>query len=531
MNEVRYKDSDDPGMDYSGELRYPQPEDQNRPDQKVKWNGIEVRTSATYTESTGNYQDEDGVDRSMTLRNGEVSRGKVSIQWNNVDWSDSLTDEKKRAWLSRFLVIVQKVEGNKVTTEKAKTLLDLVDETTLEFKAEATIELDPGAPVDGVRKENNLVLLPVEVVELSPKTKDEDGNEIAGSEKPNSGKPLTPFVEVDSNANKIAHREIKVKIGDGLKDKKVTWTLEALPGATPATIRGEWDHSPTHKDRFEASTAYGANAFRKVSQSSGETTVGADGHTAIRVNVPPIGFNQVRIKIQIEGMSTPIDLIDMEVPGVVVIDPGHGGTDSGAVGRTDDTVKEKDMTLTYGLRLREELVRKFAAEERGLQVKMTRFADNFVELGDRAPYAKDYGADVFVSIHFNSSAPRDDGTYPRGTETFAQSEPGNVNLAEDRALAGAVNATTLAAVTASDAGAVDRGVKTANFAVVKDGENSNGNATDRYLVKACLVEVEFLSNETAMGSVRLPGGTGTAIMDAFSMGGANDIFSNILNQP
>jgi hypothetical protein len=36
-------------------------------------------------------------------------------------------------------------------------------------------------------------LLSIEVVELSPKTKDEDGNEIAGSEKPNSGKPLTPI--------------------------------------------------------------------------------------------------------------------------------------------------------------------------------------------------------------------------------------------------------------------------------------------------------------------------------------------------
>ena len=82
--------------------------------------------------------------------------------------------------------------------------------------------------------------------------------------------------------------------------------LEPLPGEIPATIRGQWDDSPTHKDRFEASTAYGANGFRKISQSQGETTITSDGHTAIRVNVPPIGFNQVRIRIQIEGTSAPI---------------------------------------------------------------------------------------------------------------------------------------------------------------------------------------------------------------------------------
>ena len=65
-------------------------------------------------------------------------------------------------------------------------------------------------------------------------------------------------------------------------------------------------------------------------------------------------------------MSTPIDLIDMEVPGVVIIDPGHGGNDSGAVGRTDATVLEKDLALEYSLSLKQKVTNKFGAEKHGL---------------------------------------------------------------------------------------------------------------------------------------------------------------------
>jgi N-acetylmuramoyl-L-alanine amidase len=379
-------------------------------------------------------------------------------------------------------------------------------------------------------------LLPVEVIELSPKVKDEDGNDIAGSEKPNIGKPLSPFVEVDPHANKIAHRELKVKIGELLKDKKVTWTLEPLPGAIPATIRGEWEDSPTHKDRFEVSKAYGANGFRKVSQASGETTVGADGHTAIRVNVPPIGFNQVRIKIHIEGISTPIDLIDMEVPGVVVIDPGHGGQDSGAVGRTDTSILEKDLALEYSLSLQREVIEKFAAERHGLRMVMTRkTTGEYMENSARANLARDKGADVFISVHFNSGA-----NSARGTETLVRGDS-NVNESEDTTLANLFLTSTLSAVKSQDAAAVNRGVKNyawskskqknvpSQWAVLSD--SGYGNTNDYHPIRGSIVEVEFLSHETALESVKLPNAKGTAIKTNFASDVSIDIYNNILNQP
>jgi N-acetylmuramoyl-L-alanine amidase len=369
------------------------------------------------------------------------------------------------------------------------------------------------------------VLIPVEVVEVSPKTKDENGNDIVGSEKPSTGKPLTPFVELNPVADKIAHRELKVKLGDVLKTKRVTWTLEPVPGATPATIRGAWTHSTTHPNRFETSATYGANGFISLSQASATTTISNDGFTAIRVNVPPIGFNQVRIKIQVEGTTTPIDLIDMEVPGVVVIDPGHGGQDSGAVGRTDTSVLEKDLALAYSLSLRQNVIDKFAAEKHGLKLVMTRrTTGEYMENAARAHLSRDRGADLFLSIHFNSA----DATTARGTEYVTRST-GQVNAAEDDSLGVSVQGSTLAAVRASDAGAMHREPKSGQFAVISDA--SYGNTAAYHPIRGVIIEVEFLSHETALESVKLSNATGTAIKTKFAADVSTDIYNNILNQP
>ncbi|MCP5553407.1 MAG: N-acetylmuramoyl-L-alanine amidase [Akkermansiaceae bacterium] len=388
---------------------------------------------------------------------------------------------------------------------------------------------------EGMR--NEVRLLPVEVVEVSPKVTDEEGTEVAGSEKPSTGKPLTPFVEIDPYANKIAHRELKVLISSALKDKKVTWSLEALPGATPATIRGRWEDSPTHKDRFEASTAYGANGFRKVSQSSGETTVGADGHTAIRVNVPPIGFNQVRIKIQIEGMSTPIDLIDMEVPGVVVIDPGHGGASNlpGASwnnATSPSGVLEKAMALSYGTAARDALRTKRQQDKLNLRVFMTRTTDVNVSGQDRAARAKDNGADVIFIIHFNAS----DSHTARGTLEVVR-DSGNVNATEDTNLANTVIDLMIPAIRQYDTGANKRYSVVNNTAVASD--TNLGNTSAYHPIRAAYCEVEFIdlgehTEDTSDDLVDILLNTGpnaAAVKTAVANAIRDGILQDLRNQP
>ena len=80
---------------------------------------------------------------------------------------------------------------------------------------------------------------------------------------------------------------------------------------------------------------------------------------------------------------------------VVIIDPGHGGKDSGAIGIGG--VLEKDVILPIGKRIAEIL------ERNGIQVIMTRDSDYFVTLPGRVTMAQRANADVFVSIHANSA--------------------------------------------------------------------------------------------------------------------------------
>ncbi len=83
----------------------------------------------------------------------------------------------------------------------------------------------------------------------------------------------------------------------------------------------------------------------------------------------------------------------------IVIDPGHGGKDPGAVGRRG--TREKDITLKVSLYLRDLIQKRL-----GKKVLMTRHRDVFVALEDRADFANKHGADLFVSIHVNAHPKR-----------------------------------------------------------------------------------------------------------------------------
>ena len=95
----------------------------------------------------------------------------------------------------------------------------------------------------------------------------------------------------------------------------------------------------------------------------------------------------------------------------VVIDPGHGGRDVGALGLR---AKEKDINLKVALALGN-MIRRNHPE---VKVVYTRSTDVFVELERRAGIAVKAKADLFISIHTNSTVAGRKGTAVRGTETF-----------------------------------------------------------------------------------------------------------------
>jgi len=80
----------------------------------------------------------------------------------------------------------------------------------------------------------------------------------------------------------------------------------------------------------------------------------------------------------------------------IVVDPGHGGHDPGALG--PDGIKEKDVVLEIGSKLSRKI-----REEMGIDVVMTRSTDVFIPLEERTAIANKVNADLFVSIHANAS--------------------------------------------------------------------------------------------------------------------------------
>ncbi len=91
---------------------------------------------------------------------------------------------------------------------------------------------------------------------------------------------------------------------------------------------------------------------------------------------------------------------------VIVIDPGHGGKDPGAIGRRG--TKEKDIVLAIAKKLKKEL------EKRGFKVILTRSRDKYLSLNERTEIANNANADLFISIHCNWSRSR----VASGTEVY-----------------------------------------------------------------------------------------------------------------
>jgi len=158
--------------------------------------------------------------------------------------------------------------------------------------------------------------------------------------------------------------------------------------------------------------------------------------------------NQINLQLsQIDRAVIPtIPVIPNRGRGLVVIDPGHGGRDVGAVG---NGVQEKDLVLPISLRLGR------ALQNMGYTVEYTRTTDVEIDLEPRVQFANRLQADVFLSIHANSLASRNSSV--SGVETYHA--PG--------ATLGFALATMVHQQVISATGARDRGVRSARFYVIR----------------------------------------------------------------
>lgn len=197
----------------------------------------------------------------------------------------------------------------------------------------------------------------------------------------------------------------------------------------------------------------------------------------------------------------------------IVIDAGHGGHDSGTIG--PGGVEEKDVALDVALRLG-----KILHQRLGADVVYTRRTDKFVALEERTAIANRAHADLFLSIHANSSADPD----VRGVETFFLNFTGSsdaLNVAarenatsirsvhelstlvrqialsnkinESRELAMDVQQSLYSGLAGGNAGLKNRGVKQAPFAVLIGAK-----------MPSVLTEISFLTNPNAARELSRP---------------------------
>ena len=116
-------------------------------------------------------------------------------------------------------------------------------------------------------------------------------------------------------------------------------------------------------------------------------------HGNLDINNPPNNAGQ---SFSNKSKSKANSAVKNDYKPLVVIDPGHGGVDPGAVGK-EAGLLEKDVVLKLALSLRDALVKSGR-----YRVKMTRSTDVFISLRGRVKFARDAGADLFVSIHADS---------------------------------------------------------------------------------------------------------------------------------
>ncbi|HEY9763354.1 MAG TPA: DUF3747 domain-containing protein [Trichocoleus sp.] len=164
-------------------------------------------------------------------------------------------------------------------------------------------------------------------------------------------------------------------------------------------------------------------------------------------------LTQANLSASIQTASAPAPTSTPSIPSVpqgelvVVIDPGHGGRDPGAVGIGG--IQEKAINFAISQRVQQRL------QQAGITAMMTRSGDQEIDLDPRVVYAERVGADLFVSIHANAiSMSRPD---VNGLETYYYSGRNSERLAQS------IHNSVLRQTDLQD-----RGVRTARFYVIRN---------------------------------------------------------------
>jgi N-acetylmuramoyl-L-alanine amidase len=202
------------------------------------------------------------------------------------------------------------------------------------------------------------------------------------------------------------------------------WQPPAAPKPAPVPPIITW----VSLDSWAAQHGIGQPRLLSNSPVTAYTLVSSNGVMVLTIGSPELTWNGIEIhlgfdpqiidgQIFVYGLDLQKNLEPLlcdpplalpQTNGIIVIDPGHGGMNSGTHSILDGRF-EKEFTLDWAMQLAPLLA------QEGWQVFLTRTNDVDVSLADRVAFAEAHHADLFISLHFNSLAPEKP---PAGIETY-----------------------------------------------------------------------------------------------------------------
>jgi N-acetylmuramoyl-L-alanine amidase len=353
----------------------------------------------------------------------------------------------------------------------------------------------------------------VEVAKSSPPSDEEvvvkpatiKGDSLKPADPPNARKVPKKIVEADEDDDApIVSKKHAAVANTRVEDLR----SDVIPPATKKTVSSSKTKSDADVSRTDAT------ADNSDSSDDSNTTKPASAKSKSRRKgaAATADFDAREAQPTAAGDRSLIRALGLKI-GKIVIDPGHGGHDTGTIG--PNGLLEKDLVLDVGRRLGKLLETRMGAE-----VVYTRKDDTFIPLETRTAIANREQSDLFVSIHANSShdsSARGVETYylnftsnPEAMEVAAREnavseksihELGDLvkkitlkeKIEESREFAGDVQESLHSGLAAKSSGIKDRGVKKAPF-IVLIGAN----------MPSILAEISFVSNPTDERKLETP---------------------------
>ncbi|PAD39585.1 hypothetical protein CHH53_05070 [Terribacillus sp. 7520-G] len=237
-------------------------------------------------------------------------------------------------------------------------------------------------------------------------------------------------------------------------------------GASEADVQQASQSSDTTKGYVQVATSLNVRSNPDMSAEVVDSLYNGDAVSILSIenNWAQIEHNGITGYVSMDYISTTESEASYSLSPLkgktIVIDAGHGGKDSGAIG---DYFYEKSVVLSIALKTQAQL------ENLGANVIMTRDDDTFVALETRAAMSNAANASMFVSIHLNATSEE----FVNGTEVYYYPDGDtSVQLAS-----------TVQENLTSQLGSVDRGTQAADFSVLR---NTNS--------PAILAEIGYLTN-------------------------------------